>query len=184
MVTSTSWTVWSEKDARTPYMNYCHKVTLIVPKIQDQKLLTFFWHSVSEWGRECVAHTFPPEGSQSHINGCLQQIASMISLDANSTTIHTRLTLIFSMGNPLYCIICYISRLQICWLWMTASAKNISARAEWLCLSGRAPSEPSETYQLRITLRPVSIQRVAFHIALWSLFHRFVSFCRSPIVND
>jgi hypothetical protein len=46
------------------------------------------------------------------------------------------------------------------------SAKNISVRAEWLRQSGCAPSEPSETPQWRITPRPASIQRVAFHIAL------------------
>jgi hypothetical protein len=64
------------------------------------------------------------------------------------------------------------------------SAENISVPAEWLRQSGRALSEPSETPRWRITVRPVSIQRVAFHIALWSLFHRFFSFCRSPILND
>jgi len=66
----------------------------------------------------------------------------------------------------------------------TSSAKNISVRAEWLRQSGRAPSEPSETPRWWITPRPASIQRVAFHIALRSLFHRFFSFCRSPILND
>jgi hypothetical protein len=45
-------------------------------------------------------------------------------------------------------------------------AKNISVRAEWLCQSGRAPSEPSETPWWRITARRASIQRVAFQIAL------------------
>jgi len=43
---------------------------------------------------------------------------------------------------------------------------NISVRAEWLCQSGRAPSEPSETPRWRITPRPASIQCVVFHIAL------------------
>jgi hypothetical protein len=64
------------------------------------------------------------------------------------------------------------------------SVKNISIRAEWLRQSGRAPSEPWDTPRWRITLRPASIQCVAFHIALWSLFHSFFSFCRSPILND
>jgi hypothetical protein len=47
---------------------------------------------------------------------------------------------------------------------------------------GKAPSEPSATPQWRITPHPVSIPRVALHIALQSLFHRFFSLCRSPIL--
>ena len=62
--------------------------------------------------------------------------------------------------------------------------KNVSVRAEWLCRSGSAPSAPSEIPRWRITPRPASIQRVAFHIALWSLFHRFFSFSQSPILNN
>ena len=66
----------------------------------------------------------------------------------------------------------------------TTSAKNISVRAGRLRQSGRAPSEPSETPRWRITPHPVSIPRVALHIALQSLFHRFFSLCRSPILNQ
>jgi len=66
---------------------------------------------------------------------------------------------------------------------LSRSAKNISVRAEWLRQSGRAPSEPSETPRWRITPRPVSIPRVALHIALRSPFGRFLSLCRSPILN-
>jgi len=61
------------------------------------------------------------------------------------------------------------------------SAKNISVRAEWLRQSGRAPSEPSETPQWRMTQRPATIPRVALHIALRSPFRHFVSLCWSPI---
>ena len=49
---------------------------------------------------------------------------------------------------------------------LISSAKNISIRAEWLRRSGRGPSEPSDTPRWQITPRLVSIQRVAFHIAL------------------
>jgi len=65
-----------------------------------------------------------------------------------------------------------------------ASAKNISVRVEWLRRSGCAPSEPSETPRWRITSHPVSIPRVALHIALQSLFHQFFSLRRSPILNE
>jgi len=65
-----------------------------------------------------------------------------------------------------------------------SSAKKYSVRAEWLRQSGRAPSEPSETPQWRITPRPASMQRVALNIALQSLFHCLFAFCRSPILND
>jgi len=65
----------------------------------------------------------------------------------------------------------------------TSSAENISGRAEWLRHSGRAPSEPSETPQWRITLCRASRPLVASHIALRSPFHCFFSICRSPILN-
>jgi hypothetical protein len=48
----------------------------------------------------------------------------------------------------------------------SASAKNISVRAECLCQSGRTPSEPSETPRWRITPHPGSLPRIALHIAL------------------
>jgi len=64
----------------------------------------------------------------------------------------------------------------------TSSAKNISIRAEWLPQSGCAPSEPSETPRWRITPRPASIPHVTLHITLRSLFRRFFSLCRSPIL--
>jgi len=63
------------------------------------------------------------------------------------------------------------------------SAKNISIRADWLRQSGRTPSEPSETPRWRITLRPLSIPRVALHIALRSQFHHFFPLCWSPLLN-
>jgi len=64
------------------------------------------------------------------------------------------------------------------------SAKNIYVRAEWLGQSGRAPSEPSETFRWQFTPRAASIPCVALHIALHSLFHCFFSLCRSPILNE
>jgi hypothetical protein len=64
-----------------------------------------------------------------------------------------------------------------------ASAKNISIRAEWLHQSRRTLSEPSETPSWLMTPRPVSMPRVALHIALRSLFWCFVSLCWSPNFN-
>jgi len=66
---------------------------------------------------------------------------------------------------------------------LPSSAKNISVRVEWLRQSGHVPSEPSETPRWRITPRPASIPCVTLHITLRSLFRRFVSLCRSPVVN-
>jgi len=63
------------------------------------------------------------------------------------------------------------------------SAKNISIRAEWLHLSGRAPSEPSEIPRWQTTPRLAPIRCVALHIALRSRSRRFFSLCRYPIVN-
>jgi len=69
------------------------------------------------------------------------------------------------------------------WSVAVTSAKNISVRAECLRQSARTPSEPSETPRWRITPRPASGPRVASHIALRSLFHRFFSLCRSSILK-
>jgi len=63
------------------------------------------------------------------------------------------------------------------------SAKNTSVWAEWLCQSGHAPSEPSETPWWWISLSPASIPRVVLHIALPLPFRSFFSLCRSPILN-
>jgi len=63
-------------------------------------------------------------------------------------------------------------------------SKKKSAWAGWLRQSGCAPSERSETPRWRISPRPASIQRVTLYIALRSLFHCVLAFCRSPILND
>jgi len=63
------------------------------------------------------------------------------------------------------------------------SGWNGSVRVEWLRQSGRAPSEPSETPQWRLTRLPASIPRVALHITLRSPFRHLFSLCRSPILN-
>ena len=64
------------------------------------------------------------------------------------------------------------------------SAKDNSVRAEWLCQSGRCPSEPSETSRWRLTSRLALIPHVALHIAFPSPFHRFFSLCQSRILNE
>jgi hypothetical protein len=80
-----------------------------------------------------------------------------------------------------------LARQRVCPSQLQASsgtlAKNISIWADWLRQSGRAPSEPSEIPQWRITPRPASIPRVELHIALRSPFRRFFSLCQSPTLN-
>jgi hypothetical protein len=65
----------------------------------------------------------------------------------------------------------------------SSSAKNISVRVEWLHQSGQAPSELSEMPQWCITPRPVSIPRVALHIALQLPFRHFFMLSQSPMLN-
>ena len=67
---------------------------------------------------------------------------------------------------------------------MTTSAKNISVRAEWLRQSGLGNSGPSETPRWRISARAALVPHAALHIALRTLFNRFFSLCRSPILNE
>jgi hypothetical protein len=69
-------------------------------------------------------------------------------------------------------------------LTLPTSQNNISVRAEWLCQSGRAPSEPPETPQWRITPCPASIPRIALHIALLLLVHSLFLLYRFPILNE
>jgi len=69
-------------------------------------------------------------------------------------------------------------------LWKThcISKNKISIWAEWLCQSGHATSEPSETHQLWITVRMASILHIMLNIALPSLGNYVFLFCRSPIL--
>lgn len=58
-----------------------------------------------------------------------------------------------------------------------------SVQAEWLHRSGHSLSEPSEIHWLGITALPASLQTLALHVALRSLFHHFFQFCKSSSSN-
>jgi len=75
-VTKLSCTVLAEKAASTLYMNYCHKVTLRLPKLKDQKSLRLCWRWFSEWGRERATVVFALKGGRCLIYRCLQPIAT------------------------------------------------------------------------------------------------------------
>jgi len=63
-VTHISCTVSDEKTARTSYMTHCHKATLRLGKMQDQKSLTLCWRSLSGCGREYAAFVSASEHGQ------------------------------------------------------------------------------------------------------------------------
>jgi len=80
-----------------------------------------------------------------------------------------------------------LRKLDIVLLWFVmniTSVKRISIRVESLSRNWCALSPPWETPLWRMTPRLVSIQLIAVFINLWSLFHHFFSFCRSPVLND
>jgi len=93
-----SYTALPEEATISLYMNYHHKVTLGLPKIRDQKLLTFHGCSFSAWGRERVSSVFAPNGDQFVISGCLQPIPTWITQYAKLSIFDALLTLIVRLG--------------------------------------------------------------------------------------
>jgi len=69
-------TIMAEKAASTLYMNYCHKASLGLPKMHDQKSLRLNWLSFSGWGRVRATVVFATKGGRCVNNGCLQPIAT------------------------------------------------------------------------------------------------------------
>jgi hypothetical protein len=110
-----------------------------------------------------------------------QNVATEIKKTPTHSKIDTGITFCGDRSSLItYCAGC----VQVTYELIQSSAKNISVRVEWLRQTGRAPSEPSETPWWRVTPLPASIPRLALHIALQSLFHRFFLLCRSPILNE
>jgi hypothetical protein len=53
-------TVLHQTAAITLYINYCHKATLRLQKMQDQKLLTLYLQPFTGRDKECVTFVFDP----------------------------------------------------------------------------------------------------------------------------
>ena len=73
--------------------------------LQDQKLLTLHWHSISESGREGEARSFTYKASQYHIYEWSQLIAKQITNDTRPNIVDAPLTLILPWAYPQYVII-------------------------------------------------------------------------------
>jgi len=73
--------------------------------LQDQKLLTLRWRSISEWGSEHKARTFAYKASQYRICEWSQPFAKQITSDARPKIVDTPLTLILRLAYPQYVII-------------------------------------------------------------------------------
>jgi len=76
-----------------------------LPDLQDQKLLTLRWHSISEWGREREALSFASKDNQYHIYEWSQPFAKQSTNDARPKIFDTQLTLILLWAYPQYVII-------------------------------------------------------------------------------
>jgi len=110
-VTYLSCTVFDEKASITLYMNYCHKATLRLPKMQEQKSFMLHWGSISGWGREYVTSDCVSKGTECLIDGCLQPITTYIAPEARPKIIDTLLTFMFRIeqGACRICL-CFLSR--------------------------------------------------------------------------
>jgi hypothetical protein len=93
-----SCTALPETVASTLYLNYCHKVTVILHMMHNQKSVTLHCHSYSMRGTERVAAVLALNGGYYHIYRCLQPITSCITPDVKTKVIDDLLTLIFRIG--------------------------------------------------------------------------------------
>jgi len=75
-VTNISCTDLPEKAPNTSYINFCHKVTLWLPKMQDQESFTLHWRSFSGWWRDGVTMVFAVIGGQYNIYACVQPVTT------------------------------------------------------------------------------------------------------------
>jgi len=53
------------QDGQSSLMNVCNQLSLRLPRMQDQELLTLQWCALAEWGRERVSDSFKHKGNQS-----------------------------------------------------------------------------------------------------------------------
>lgn len=93
-----SCTALAEKAGSTLYLNYCHKVTPILPMMHNQKSVMLHGHSLSMKSREHVSAVLA-NGAQYLIDGCLQPITTCITQDVKTKVFDDLLTLIFRIGH-------------------------------------------------------------------------------------
>lgn len=109
------------KAAITLCMNHCNKAALRLLKMHDWKSLALCWYSFSKYGREYATAVFTLQGDQYIMYWCLQSIAIWINQDTKWYCFNAELMVIFRMQQWLCHFLIYIYRLQICWLWITAT---------------------------------------------------------------
>jgi len=73
-----------------------------LPDLQDQKMLTLRWRSISEWGRECEVRSFAYKASQYRIYEWSEPFAKQITNDARPKIVDAPLTLILPWAYPQY----------------------------------------------------------------------------------
>ena len=84
--------------AKSSLIEVCNHAPLILPKMQDLKLLTLIGRSFSRWGRERVAFTFAYKGGQYLNYDYLQPMPALRIQDGRPKIVDTPLTLISRMG--------------------------------------------------------------------------------------
>jgi len=99
-----SCTVLPEKVANTS-MSYWHKVTVGLPKMQDESFFTLHWCSCSGWGWERFTVVFAHTSGGYLIYGSLQPVATSMIQDTMPKIVDTLLMLNFRIGQWLCCFL-------------------------------------------------------------------------------
>jgi hypothetical protein len=119
---ATSTLTWvPRKDANTSIMGKCRSTALGLNKMQHPQLLMLCWRSFSEWRCDYVVFRFANKGCQYVDYGEQQGTCFSINLLATLKIVDALLTLIFRTGHLSDRFLFDISRLPICWLWITVS---------------------------------------------------------------
>jgi len=101
---SVSLSCFPQMAANTLIMYSNNRITFELPDLEVPNSLTLCWHSLSKWGRGCVALCFAHKASQCHTYEWLQPIAMQIMNDARSDIVDTLWTLRLAWVYPQYVI--------------------------------------------------------------------------------
>ena len=120
------FTLLPRKAANMLVIDCTNHVTIQLPYLQIQKLLTLHWHSFSGWGREHDAIIFGMEGSQYLVSEWLQPFATEVTQDTQPKINDTQLTHIFRMGQWPYGFLYCQERLPVWWLWIAPTMSRFN----------------------------------------------------------
>ena len=109
------------------------------PRTDEQKSLTLCWRSFSWWGREGIANCFAYKGNRKFLYDWLQPIGGVISQYTWPKIVDALLTLIFMMGQGVYCCLFCLQRRPKTRLWLTRTYQRCDCPGRmtincWRCI--------------------------------------------------